>query len=318
LNSYNQSTGNIKSASNQTKKEGWAGLHHLFYQGQDMEDWILLDNESTTTIFCNPDMIQDICNIKNKSLDLVTNAGILRTTQKATIPGWGEAWFNPQAITNIFSYAKMAKRHRITYNSNKEDAFTVYLPDKRIKFTKTDQGLYVFKPKIRKTNRIGSQFVNTVDENKTFFTTRQVDKAKQAREHCHALGTPPIQDFKAILCMNLIANNPVTTEDIEIAEEIFGPDIGSLKSKTTRRKPVPVVKDYIKIPPELTIKQQDVTLCIDSMKVNGLSFLTTIQKHLLSNSSIHCKQIDNLIQGSIERSDPGLQQGWIQDHQNQG
>jgi hypothetical protein len=43
--SNNQSTRNIKSASNQTKKEGWAGVHHLFYQGQDMKDWILLDKK---------------------------------------------------------------------------------------------------------------------------------------------------------------------------------------------------------------------------------------------------------------------------------
>jgi hypothetical protein len=55
--------------------------------------------------------------------------------------------------------------------------------------------------------------------------------------------------------MNLIANNPVTTKDIEITEEIFGPDIGSLKGKTAKRKPVPVVNDYINIPQELTVKQ---------------------------------------------------------------
>jgi hypothetical protein len=40
------------------------------------------------------------------------------------------------------------------------------------------------------------------------------------------------------------------------------------------------VNDYIKIPPELTVKQQDVTLCINGMKVNGLSFLTTISKNI--------------------------------------
>jgi hypothetical protein len=113
-----------------------------------------------------------------------------------------------------------------------------------------------------------------------------VDKAKQARELYHALGIPSIQDFKAILCMNLIANNPVTTKDIEIAKEIFGPDIGSLKGKTTRRKPVPVVNNYIDIPQELTIKQQDVILCIDGMKVNDLSFLTTISKNICYQTAL--------------------------------
>jgi hypothetical protein len=67
----------------------------------------LLDNKSTITIFCNPDMVEDIQDIKHESLELVTNAGILQTTQKATIPGWGRAWCNEETKTNIFSYAEI-------------------------------------------------------------------------------------------------------------------------------------------------------------------------------------------------------------------
>ena len=46
-----------------------------------------LHNKSTVTIFCTPDKVEDIQNVKNKLLDFVTNAGIFQTTQKATIPG---------------------------------------------------------------------------------------------------------------------------------------------------------------------------------------------------------------------------------------
>ena len=81
--------------------------------------------------------------------------------------------------------------------------------------------------------------------------------------------------------MNTIKNNPVTTEDINIAEKIFGPDISSLKGKTTHRKPVPVIEDYIEIPQELIAAQHSVTLCLDGMKVNGIPFLTTISKNIL-------------------------------------
>ena len=144
------------------------------------------------------------------------------------------AWFNSEAITNIFSYSEMVKKHRITYNFNKEDAFTVHLPTQKIKFSKTKQGLYAFKPTITKVIK-ETALVNTIEENKLFFTPRQFLRAKKARELYNALGTPSIKDFKSIITTNAIADNPVNTEDIELALQIFGEDIGSLKSKTTRK-----------------------------------------------------------------------------------
>ena len=74
----------------------------------------------------------------------------LWTTQKATIPSWRRAFYNKQAKTNIFSYVEKVRRHQVTYNLDIEDAFNVHLLDKIVKFTKTDQGLYIYKPKIKK------------------------------------------------------------------------------------------------------------------------------------------------------------------------
>jgi hypothetical protein len=120
------------------------------------------------------------------------------------------------------------------------------------------------------------QLLNTVEENKSFYTQCRLAEAKRARDLCHALGTPSLNDFKAILRMNTMTNNPVTTEDIKVAERIFEPDIRVVKGKTSRRKPAPVVSDYIEIPRKLISTQRDVTLCIDAMKVDGLVFLTTV------------------------------------------
>jgi len=41
------------------------------------------------------------------------------------------------------------------------------------------------------------------------------------------------------------------------------------------------VNDYIEIPKELIQAQREVTLCMDGMKVNGQSFLTTISRNIM-------------------------------------
>jgi hypothetical protein len=70
-------------------------------------------------------------------------------------------------------------------------------------------------------------------------------------------------------------------EDVNVAEMIFGPDVTTLKGKTTHRTPVAIIEDRIKIPGELITAQYSVTLCLDGMKVKNISFLTTISKNLM-------------------------------------
>ena len=66
------------------------------------------------------------------------------------------------------------------------------------------------------------------------------------------LGSPSVQDLKAAIRMNAIANNPVTTEDVNIAEAIYGVDLGTLKGKTVKTTPKGVRKNHIEIlwPPQ--------------------------------------------------------------------
>jgi len=85
--------------------------------------------------------------------------------------------------------------------------------------------------------------------------------------------------------MNLIKNCPVTVEDIDKSEKIFGPDISSMKGKVTRKKPTPVVEDTIKLPHELRLAQMNITLCVDVIHVNSLTFLTTISRNLYYRSA---------------------------------
>ena len=98
----------------------------------------------------------------------------------------------------------------------------------------------------------------------------------KAQEFYHSMGTPSIPSLLAILRMNLFKNNPLTIEDVKLAEKIFGSDIRALKGKTIRRKPNPVVEDLIAVPRELIQAKQRVTLAVDGLTVNSLKFVTTI------------------------------------------
>ena len=67
-------------------------------------------------------------------------------------------------------------------------------------------------------------------------------------------------------------------EDIKIAENIFGPDMATLKGKSTRKTPKPVLQDWIELPREILEKQSKIELCMDTMYVNGVGLMTAIDR----------------------------------------
>jgi hypothetical protein len=208
---------------------------------------------------------------------------VFNTNFKAEVPLLGDRWFSFDAITNILSYAEVRDLHRVSYDHDK-DIFIVHLPTQDVIFERFGGGLYAHKPTIKQsaTPVANAQFVTTLDENKKFYTERQFREGKRARDLFHALGTPSVHDLKAIIQMpDGITNCPVTTKHLDYAEGIFGPDIGDLKGKTTRRKPAPVVDDHVAIPRELIAAQYAVTLCLDGMRINSVPFLTTISKNIM-------------------------------------
>ena len=96
----------------------------------------------------------------------------------------------------------------------------------------------------------------------------------------HSLGAPSTQDLKAIITQNLIQNNPVTIQDVDLATQIFGPDIGCLKGKSTRKKPIPANNNMIELPEELKNRVLKLIMYIDIITINTCKFITTITSEL--------------------------------------
>ncbi|KAG7348409.1 hypothetical protein IV203_017114 [Nitzschia inconspicua] len=86
--------------------------------------------------------------------------------------------------------------------------------------------------------------------------------------------------------MNSIKDCPVTVDDVNLAERIYGPDVASIKGKATRSRPKPVVADIIEIPKELVAAQHDVDMSIDTLFVNSMPFLATIS-HSIKYRTCH-------------------------------
>ena len=71
--------------------------------------------------------------------------------------------------------------------------------------------------------------VNTVQENKEGFSSRQLEQAKKTRKLYHVMGLSLIHDFKNLVKNNMIYNFPVTVTDVSNSMKIYGSSIASLK-----------------------------------------------------------------------------------------
>ena len=237
---------------------------------------ILLDNQSTDDIFGNRDYLTDIKVVPN-TLKLHTNGGVLICNTMGYLKGYGYVWFHEDAITNVLSRARVKRsgNFKITYDDARSSFIMENIKSGRINtFTMDKSGLYTNSPENAVT------MVSTVEENKSLYSKGQVVGAKKAKHLYHVIGYPSIRDFKHVVQTNRIKNCPVTVEDINICEKIFGPDVHALKGKSVRKKPRPVIDDYVEIPKELIRAHQGIVLCADVMWIDGVPSLLTISKNI--------------------------------------
>ena len=254
-----------------------AGVSESFQQNtaEKMKDWILLDTGSSTDIFCDKGMLNNLSKDK-KGLILHTNGGVLQSKKYGELPQYGKVWYDERALTNILSFYQLCKRYHVTFDSRKDNAFHVFVENgKELVFEPSKNGLYRYDNKNK-----DFCFVETVAENAKFFTNRQIEQAKKARKLYNVIGNPSVKDFKTLIRSNMIKNCPITEDDIDVAEKVFGKDIATLKGKSVRTKPISVKNDVVVIPKALKLQHEKVVLCADIMFIQGIPFLTTISKKL--------------------------------------
>jgi len=105
------------------------------------------------------------------------------------------------------------------------------------------------------------------------YSSHDYSKATLAHKIQRTIGRPSIKQIISILNENLLPNWLIDKNDILATENIFWPDIGALKGKTTWRNTKSVSLKRSNISPDLLLQYREVTVAMDIMFVNKVPYL---------------------------------------------
>lgn len=180
------------------------------------------------------------------------SSGSRDITLKGDMRGIGEVWVDPDGLANVLSLEKVKNTYRVTYDSWGGNKFVVNKPDgNNIIFIQSKHGLYYHDIKSRKISSSNNKYsfmnaakttmpdacattsliVTTVANNALHYTARQLRYANQARRLYAMVRYPSVKDFRGILTCNFLRNCPVSIDDIDRADKIFGKESPPFKAR---------------------------------------------------------------------------------------
>ena len=255
--------------------------HNILSQsrgGKINKNWLLLDNQSTVHVICNPSFLQNIRET-NKNMYIHCNAGVASTNMIGDLTGVGPVWYHPGGIANILSLSRIKRTNRVTFDSQVDNIFKVHNTDQTSyrAFRESDQGLYYSDVTAEGVTLINA--VETVEQNGKRFSVLDKKRAKKARDLQDILNITT-KELLTVIDNNRLPNCPVTRDDVRVADAIHGPSLVGLKGKSVRRPEEHVRVDIRPLPPDVEGKYMNVTIGADIMYVNSVRFLVTISRHI--------------------------------------
>jgi hypothetical protein len=104
------------------RSEPWSG-YAFATRTLKLRNHLLLDNQSSVHIMCNPNFVNDIWE-SSQPMILKSNGGSLLINEVAYFEGFKrETWFLRNAMTNILSFSLVKSEYNITYDG---DAFIIH------------------------------------------------------------------------------------------------------------------------------------------------------------------------------------------------
>jgi len=122
--------------------------------------------------------------------------------------------------------------------------------------------------------------VHTVDSNKSKYSVRQYSLVKKACRLQEVIGRSSTEDYIMYVEGSMIPYCNITRQDILRAEDIFGPNLGSVKGKMTRRPTIHVPITWTQVPEDILWEHRNVTIVVYIMAINEIAFVVSISRNI--------------------------------------
>ena len=255
--------------------------------------WILLDSCSSISSIANKDLAHDL-EQSNDTVRAWTNGGFIyyNVTCKVNVLNV-EAFYNARGIANILSMADVAKKYRVTMDTHNSPNISVHIDVHLVlTFRNCGSGIYYFDTDTFAqgvNQREAVTFFETVDENKKYYTSREMKNAEGVRRLQSMCGWPSNADLKQHILKGSIINCPYLPEAVDHGNAIYGPMIPLLKGKMVRKKHDQTVnRPRVHDIHALVTKHPTDELDMDYFFVNGLTFLHTKTKKIKKLTISRC------------------------------
>ena len=241
--------------------------------------WLLLDSCSSKSIISNSNLLHGIHPSQHK-LRVHCSAGSKVLDKQAWFGDYPvPVWYDPEGPANILSMDEVMDNYRVSMDSQEERCINLHTAYGHIvKFAPLSARIFAYELKIHEGQK-GWCFVQTVRENMDYYTKRELQKANAARTFQNIIMRPSSK-FLADTIIKHMRNCPVSRRDIAVAEDVYGPNLGSVKGKTPAKAVKHVVGSTDPVPPDILARHGQISIATDIMYVNKVKFLVSYSRSL--------------------------------------
>ena len=190
---------------------------------------------------------------------------------------FGMVYYNSECIANILSFGNVVNTCESVEYNNIKDCYIVLTSKNGYCYTffrDAYSNIYFCDlDTMVTTNK--TLLVTTVNDKKKKYSARQIKQADLAREYQRKLGYASPGQLIKMIGQGKLNNGKISAQDVVRALDIYGPDLGSLKGKTTSHRP------QLEEEPEIINQQfESQTMYLDLMFVNGEPFIISVTNPL--------------------------------------